>query len=1595
MDSMKKYWISCIQNGNINSIVKDVKDFLMRDDAGCAAEKLLAELASNISKKHSEYTGNPTDIHTFASVCCQAISCGNVANELSYLRCIYHIVKHLIDQGETASAFSISEFIFLVEKSSISSNEALMNTCYSAYWILRDTLNEAAVSNLSFATMLDRGKLCINILSCCGAKYLQVLVDTALKIDKLSDMFAANNSVKENLDFLIYSLKISVEAVKLTKIKYTCMPFLQKYIQLFLTVLKKDVLQNYLYFSDVLNAMNNFTELTKFENDEKLCISVLCELAAKGQPIPSVSNLALKEFIDLLASKHSCRFGNTVAFTISSIPFVFSKLITAWSNWSAQEWQTIWTSPVQCAFYDLILKLLSVLYELLPSEGENIQKEKSTVDSILNLHRLTVKLVYHMLRQSIDVKLENLDAAIPLVTNILDFCVKWVLCLRDSGHGNWVQSWEQLGPVYYNTAALLLNAGYRLYSKPVFFNFFKMCLRLGSPVEGADLNSGIYSIQCAIEEHDVKGGLRICAVCLVNFPNDRDKIFRLWVKLKCVSSNNMEIQKCNLFHILVDEEEAVCSEFPGANMDNCDINELLVAELQYYEPYSARLWSAIESAGRTLYALDPCRIDSSRGIDVYLKCAWQQADAEKTKKALAVGKERIAMLTRAEKEKSDQEKVKILGFLGDTCFTVYILELKSLQKNQQEIISAQKCSTEEGSRDTQGEATDVANTVFTEHLSVSIEKEMELIELLNKALHAWTQLLDHVHFITCDMQPFFKHILDSIEAASYFYGLNGCTIHKVYCWLVYYKVAVSLEMKNAELHAISNLLKTDSFMPPELWLLESKILTFMDSNGNCDSCQLYYYRLCKSFHHLKHGHYDEGFQLLLEIKDQLIDSSTFEKELLQLEWKFFFSVYLSIPEWKIPTSYAQVDCISNGVAAFKKIIELIKHKRTDLKIHARLLCMLMDVAYWLVDIHLCLYWTLDVYQILRELLVITQIAGLSTRSAYILTVMAEIDIMRGSFANANVKLSALHSFYISELWLQHSCNTQPVKDSPTYMHKLCEEMTNMSITTSDNVQKIIDFQLDTQTRREIVLATSVTRTSGKELSSPVCQHHHEKRLSMHPPSSYCQCYSCNNLLSHGVLLHYIMVMALFNHFSGNSKTTLEFFEDGLSVCNALYKIQKHGVQEMNQIMLYILQGMEKNSTLPSSLVEKIKTFVHCYAKFLSQNKKHEEAKALYQAMACFEQRANDKSYCMPTFLEHQFALKLLSLGDNPLLDTSVYKSRVVDVITDMSSTKTPDRAPAVTQLTPVMRYTSKEVDSEFRSNMHRLRSGQHKILFDMDEEADSQCSVNVREEKWQKKVQEYSDILNIKKSEVVVTKCGGSQNVLSDVDRNASSAIIDDTVTPCRRQKVKSRQLSSQSSDEMDNYVSQLICLSPLKENFNKNICDDRDHKSNIPSNLSNQKLRHVKSSKVSKVRNIESVTTASKSDALELITSTTTKSTVFKSPQYVPHKQKPKSTSKTLLGVGEHSVLAPRRTRQRKFSSHSSDENESQIPKFLLNSPLKDSGNAEHGVKNIKKVAKRTTACHKSTGIKIFSECSDINSDCTEGKVMQNKCKSKRKAQL
>lgn len=1594
MESMKKNWISSIQNGDISSIVEDVKDFLKQGDAGCVAEKLLAVIASTICKKHTEYAGNPADIYKLSSICCQSITGGNVFNELSYLQCLYHIVNHLIVLGDTVSAFSIAEFLFLVKKSSIFGSESLSNTCYSIFWALRNTLNEAAVSNITSATMMDRGKLCLNILSCCGSKYLQVFLDTSLKIDKLLDMYTPNNSLKENLEFLLNSLKISAEIVKLTK--YAQTPFLQKYVQLFWTILKKDVLQNYTYFSDVLNSVKIFSEQANFENDDKLCLLVLHELAAKAQPLPNVSNLALKEFIDLLASKHSYKLGNMVTYTISSMPFIFSKLLTAWSSWSDQEWQTVWNKTVQCAFYELILKLISVMYELLHSEGESVQNENSIIDSIVNLNRFNVKLVYHMLSHSIDVKLENLDQTIPLVTNILDSSVKWVFYLKDSGYGNWKQSWEQLAPVFYNTAALLLNAGYHLYSQPIFLNFFKTCLRLGSPLQGADLHSGVCAIQNAIKQGDMKEGLRICAVCLLNFPNDQDKIFKFWVQLKCSSVNNMEIQKYNLFHILIEEEDSINSEFPGSALNSCDIQELLTAELQYYEPYSVKLWSAIESAGLTLYALDPCNINSSRGIDVYLTSIWQQEDTKKIKSALDLGKERIALLTRAEKESCVQEKVKILGYLGDICFSVYILELKSLQKNQQKIISAQKCTPDEGSRDTQGEATDVSAAVFTEHLSVSIEKERELIELLNKALHAWIQLLEHVQYITRDLQHFFKHIFDSIEAASYFYGLNGCTVHKVYCWIVYYKVAESLEMENAKLYAISSLLKTDCFVAPESWLLEGKIVPFVDSSETCDSFQLCNYWICKSFYHLRHGQYEEGFQQLHKIKDQLMHSSTFDTELLQLELKFLYSIYLSIPEWKIFPSFAQVDCISDGVAVFRRITEHIKRKKTDLKIHARLLCMLIDVACWLVDIHLCLYWTSDVYEILRELLVITQIAGLSTRSAYILTVMAEIDVLKSSFDNAKVKLTALHSFFISELWLQHSFSKQPVTDSLT-IHKLCDEMTNMSI-TNYNLQKIIDFQLDTQTRREIMLARTVTIAGGKELSSPVCQHHHEKRLSMHPPSSYCQCYSCNNFISHAVLLHYIMVMALFNHFSGNSKTALEFFEDGLSVCNALYKIQKCGVQEMNQIKSSILQGTKKNNMLPTSFVQKIKTFIHHYAKFLSQHKKHEDAKALNQAVASFEGYANDKPYCILSFLEHQYALKLLSLGDHPLLDTTVYKSCMTDVVIDISSTKTPNRTSAAIQLTPVMKYTSKEVDTEFRNNMRRLCRNQRKIIFDLDEDSVEQCSLNVKEEKWQMKDQENCDIVNIKKkSEVRVTKCVKSQNIFLDVDRNSQSALKGDAVTPLRRQKFKSRQLSSQSSDEVDNCVSELACLSPLKENLNKNIYDNRDIESNISSNLSkkpNQKLRQTKCIKVSK--DVESVATADNSDMHQVITSTTTKSTaVFKSPLHVLSKQKPKSTSKTLVALEENSFLTPRRTRQRKISSQSSDENESHISKFLLNSPLKGSSNIDHSVTNKKQIPKRTTVNHRNTAIKIFSEYSDNNSDCKDSKVVKNKSKSKRKAQL
>lgn len=336
-------------------------------------------------------------------------------------------------------------YLCIVKQDDFTDDDTVAKILYATYYFFRSRLMEELQCSSEVQSQLKFLKDTVNILMCCGTKYLSIIVDHAGLFLKFIESKTYNNNFNDlfhhTLDILeLYLTCKNVARNVNSKIATKCANII---LQLALKCIELDSYELVCKIVSVLVSSElNFNS----ESPEAHCFKLFRLTLSTFASDHKISQEILKElsnYLVIVVSKYGANdmVGNVCVY----ITLILSTTHKKWLNWGSAEWMSQWKLHNIGCLHKIIITVIQMLKNFRANKRSITQEEIS-----IYLKNIVYTILLQLIILSTSRYYLSNCSEVPekLVLNALDAfneCIPSITELKQREFPSWTSYWTNIG----------------------------------------------------------------------------------------------------------------------------------------------------------------------------------------------------------------------------------------------------------------------------------------------------------------------------------------------------------------------------------------------------------------------------------------------------------------------------------------------------------------------------------------------------------------------------------------------------------------------------------------------------------------------------------------------------------------------------------------------------------------------------------------------------------------------------------------------------------------------------------------------------------------------------------------------------------------------------------------------------------------------------------------------------------------------------------------------------------------------------------------------------------------------------------------------
>ncbi|KAL0269685.1 UNVERIFIED_CONTAM: hypothetical protein PYX00_007333 [Menopon gallinae] len=510
--------------------------------------------------------------------------------------------------------------------------------------------------------------------------------------------------------------------------------------------------------------------------------------------------------------------------------------------------------------------------------------------------------------------------------------------------------------------------------------------------------------------------LFICTLYAMSYPQEEEDAMHLWIQTKLAMSDNTTIKD------VVDKKlERIKRMNPKCKED---LKALLMMELRVYSSYTASnchhsptLSNSMKNVWALLKNMDLQLWERADALNHVIMSTVSSADVEYLMKIKAECEEVVSDILKQQKSRNCRRLV----FGGNLKYSLFLCHLRSVQDIEDKTNDSKSIleylKKEDAEKVKMGEEVDMNLTcnVMPSSNRFTVKFEETYLNALNETFNMWEEAAEIA--MPTSLQPNeFNSWLNNIKQISQMYYLIGDVQHSILSWMLYYRIAKVGGNRPSALLALSQIIPHCGTVDDSQVLQEAEEIAEDLLAHDKKKEILFAYWLSLGLNYLKKMNEEKCYQYLCKMKDALSSLKSAPKftvynarywclvsKFLCLYDKKYFKEFGFRPETQLTTVVYKAYSYANAAIKDGCIDQSGSTEFRDI------LLTVLEVNVWAAEFYSTYYQAGYVRLFLDDLYQIFQKLVLPTRTAYILVLLAEVDVMCEKREDANMKLMSLKS----------------------------------------------------------------------------------------------------------------------------------------------------------------------------------------------------------------------------------------------------------------------------------------------------------------------------------------------------------------------------------------------------------------------------------------------------------------------------------------------------------------------------------------------------------------------------------------------------------
>ncbi|XP_068083234.1 uncharacterized protein [Anabrus simplex] len=1197
-------FVLLITENDLPRLVPLVKKNFEHGDKSKLAFKLLLRLQQAVSDTNTAKITkrNIENVEMLTELCSRNIDCEKV-NRSDFICCLHHICKFFISQGEIEPTLRLKEFFL---SSELVEENMFLRVCNATYFLLYNLIKEKAKQKpvqKDWLVLMDNLKASFEFLVHCGDNFLNTIFThtaSSLGMENLLEPSQLLQYQEDSLDFQITILDMTHNFYSNTIIGTNPDKTFQMYVRLVSSMIMMCVKRK--NFTKMLEVLEKVCCIKTTEKVHALTVSLFKDILTSL--LNGDSSCKLDQCISLLEYLRETNSSKDLYFVCSHITIILT-LMNSYLLENVHSWQV----ELMIQYYGLMIAISEIVssIDFVPctlSSGAKCPCEGNS--------RIPLSMLLETLQWPINFTATHLKSVLCIFSKVSVVqlqCIKVLKEMKTRSCLAWEECWDVLGRRTHNLGCFLQQRGHFDLAEKLLYKYCEAFLQQQilndtSNLQAEMLRRNLLNLaRSYIEAKNFQKALICTALSAAFFPLEQKEAMKLWTAAKrtALAGGDAQLQNVTVADIFAKEGARVKELFPDFSensVKNLKIQDLLLWEVQAYHSQRNLMKDALYAAVKLLIAEAPA-VYITQGLEILLKSIWSCDESEIDKDFETVYKVGLSKLCDI-----NQDDGAALALLGNIHYYSFLRKLKTTRcKMRDEVQSVNNLLPTEVQRKVeQGEEDreDVCDVVPA-YYNLTVTKEQKLLHLLKQAIDAWTKFVDHIS-LPCseDFKEIITDLLPNVETAGYMYCLHGCELYSLQAWLLLYKCGSAVLDKRATLVGLSHLLEYCDDLDNDYWKKAEKLSSEiqMKEMSTSESAAVQTYWLCRSHCCWKNRKYEEGLDLVLKFKNIRRTGCTVF-ELLFIRSHLILSKYLCPPSAEfIPDHLREAGYLPAIMFAFSGIQKLFKEVTTDSPLENSLLhYTAMEVSEWIGELYLRLKLPRDLRCYLKSQVVCAQMMFLPTRTAQLLSKLAQIDAICYKIDDCEVKVNGMISIF------------QPDECSSASVVKKETENIENTLASNDVMKELLGDLLRDESKYHHP-PQRYESTTLDQMSSPIALRKELFKLPcIASHNKDCMCFSCNSITIPTLLLELNLIRAQ-NCNADECHNALSYFNGAIKLAEIL---QTSHTRMLNNFACKAFPDLKLSlAPLQIPFLLAVAKIFYFYTKFLCQYRNYSKALKLNQ-----------------------------------------------------------------------------------------------------------------------------------------------------------------------------------------------------------------------------------------------------------------------------------------------------------------------------------------------------------------------------------------------